>query len=411
MQEFEISGYWYLPNKAEDQDKIPGFLKFDHQNGPILTLIREGMLFRIIDHGEKIPVILGNTDRGPVTLVNNLATSVSTGAWVTRITLVASVIIEGYHFEKIDDIAFSNVSVRYSYLVDWAHKPLSDQELADPWKPQVLDSIDIELDSASLRFWQSRSGSSQVYRTTVRREVTVSIEPHERFNLDDYYVYFNYHLRNFFTLATGNVNHPIFISAQLPESDLRPVRIYYRVHEYFEKSRDVFPHEMLFSLNDVQDELATCLSNWIDNSDAYSTAHIQYFKTKYQGCLDVETKFLFLAQALERICKTQLGNKYRTYKTALKSLCATLTRDHEGVIEVLIPNREEFLEQVKKNRNRLSHADQQTDAISSGLEYWRYNQRMTILVQICFLRQMGLPHNKITELILRNEEFSFVTGQ
>ena len=412
MQEFEISGYWYLPDKAEDKNRIPGFLKFDHQNGPVLTLTREGMLFdNIIEHAEEYPIILGNTDRGAVTLVNNLATSQSTGSWVTRITLVASIVIEGHHFKSIDEIFFKNVSVSYTYLVDWAHKPLSDEELADPWKSHVLDPIDVQLNRTRLSFWHSRSGNSQVYRTTVQREFTVSIEPYEPFNLEECYLYFNYHLRNFFTFATDRVNHPVFISAQLSESDLRPVSIYYLVREHFEKSRDVFPHLMLFSLDDVRDELAFCLSNWIDNSDAYSTAHIQYFKTMYQGCLDVETKFLFLAQALERICKTQLGKKYRSYKVALKSLCGVLARDHEEVIGRLVPNREEFLEQVKETRNMLSHADRQPDAISSGYEFWQYNQRMTILVQIFFLRQMGLPTDKITQLMLRNRLFRHLTKE
>ena len=63
-----------------------------------------------------------------------------------------------------------------------------------------FDPIDVQLDRTSLSFWHSRSGSAQVYRTTVQREVTVSIVPYERFNLEEYYLYFNYHLRNFFTV-------------------------------------------------------------------------------------------------------------------------------------------------------------------------------------------------------------------
>ena len=406
MQDFETTGYFRLPGETQ----FPGILKFDHKSGPNLTLICDLPFKGGNITGKKYDIILGDTAHGPVTLLHNIVRSVPMGFGLANITVLSSMVISGYHFEKIDDITFSSVSVSYTYLVDWAHKPLSDEELADPWKPQIMDPIDIELDRTSLRFWQSRSGNSQVYRTTVQREVTVSIEPYERFNLDEYYVYFNYHLRNFFTIATGNVNHPVFISAQLSENDPQLMRIYYRVREHFEKTQDVFPHEMLFSLNDVRDDLSICLSNWIDKSEAYSTAHIQYFKTKYQGCLDVETKFLFLAQALERICKTRPG-KYRGYQVALKSLCTTLTRDHVGIIERLIPNREEFFEQIMETRNNLSHADQKPNAISSGSEFWQYNQRMTILVQICFLRQMGLPHKKITELILRNREFSFVTGQ
>ena len=409
MQTFERSGYWYLPDKVED--KSSGFLRFDHQDGPVLTLIHEGLLYPKIQHGEKYPIIVGITDRGPVTLVQNLVTSQSISGMVGSITLVASIIIEGCHFETIDDITFSSVSVSYTYLVDWAHKPLSDAERADPWKSLVVDPIDIELDSTCLSFWQSRSRSTQTYRSAVRREFTVSIEPYEPFSLAEYYVYFNYHLRNFITLATGRVNHPVSVRAQVSKDDPRPIRIYYRSREHFEKSEDVFPHMMLFSMDDVRDDLAICLSNWIDKSGDYSTAHIQYFKTMYQGCLDVETKFLFLAQALDRICKTQLGKKYRSYKEALKTLCGALERDHEEVIERLLPNRENFLEQIKETRHNLSHADQQPDAISSGYEFWQYNQRMTILVQICFLRQMGLPTDTITQLMLRNREFKFVTGE
>ena len=411
MQDFEISGYWYLPDKAEDNDRIPGFLKFDHQNGSALTLIREGLLTRQIKHGEEYPIILGNTERGPVTLVHNLATSISTGGWVTRITLVASIIIEGCHFDTIDEITFGSVSVSYTYLVDWAHKPLSDKELADPWKSLVLDPIDIHLNRTLLRFWHSRSGSAQVYRTTVQREVTVSIEPNERFNLEEYYLYFNHHLRNFFTFATGRVNHPVHIGAQLSEGDLRPISIYYQVREHFEKPQDVFPHSMLFSLDDVRSELTTCFSKWIDESDAYSTAHIQYFKTIYQGCLDVETKFLFLAQALDAVGRVTNRNKRTDFEERVNSICLAIEQDHKDVYWKLLPDREDFVKQLMITRHGLSHAERKPNAISSGLEFWQYNQRMTILVQIFFLRQLGLSADKITQLILRNRQFQHVTKE
>ena len=77
----------------------------------------------------------------------------------------------------------------------------------------------------------------------------------------------------------------------------------------------------------------------------------------------------------------------------------------------LLPNRDKFLKNVKDTRNKFSHADQQPEAISTGLMLLDYNQRMTILVQICFLRQMGLSTDQITQLILQNREFNFVTGK
>ena len=213
MQDFEISGYWWLPKK--DEQKLPGTLKFDHQDGPVLTLISEGTLILTgpFEVGQKYPIILGDSVRGPVSLVQNLVTSRPIGNRLVEITIVASVVLEGCHFETIDEITFSSVSISYSYLVDWAHKPLANEELTELLSPAVLDPIDIQLERTSLRFWQSRSGSAQVYRTTVQREFTVSIEPNERFNLEEYYLYLNYHLRNFFTLATGRVNHPVFIGA------------------------------------------------------------------------------------------------------------------------------------------------------------------------------------------------------
>ena len=293
MENLELSGFWWLP--AQEEQKLPGILRFDHQDGPVLTLISESIPYGsyYIRQSEQYPIVLGSTNGGPVTLVQNLVTSLSMGGSVSNFTLVASLIIKGCHFETIDEITFSSVSVSYTYLVDWAHKPLANEELAELLNPTVLDPINVQLDRTSLSFWQSRSGSAQVYRTTVQREVTVSIEPYEQFSLDDYYEYFNYHLRNFFTLATGRVNHPVYIGAQLSEDNPRPIRIYYQVSEHFEKTRDVFPHEMLYTLDDVRDRLASCFSNWIDKSDAYSTAHIQYFKDCVSAMLGFRDKIPF----------------------------------------------------------------------------------------------------------------------
>ena len=411
MESFECTGYFWLPDSPSEE--FPGTLKFDHQDGPVLTLISKSISlsdpsFKL---SEELPIILGKTTRGPVTLVHNLVPSWSRHhASLTTFTIVSSMILEGCQFKEIDEIVFSSVKVSYSYLVDWAHKPLLEEQLA---KPFPLDDIEpnINLKKANLSLWHYRSTASGLYRTAVQRAVSISIEPYDCFSLDEYYLYFNYHLRNFFTLATEKVNHPVDILASLEDNPL-PIRIYYQVRDHFEKSRDIFPHEMLFSLDDVKDELAACFSNWIDESDAYSKAHIQYFKTRYQGCLDVETKFLFLAQALEAFHRAQTGKKNEIAK-ALNGICCELARDNAVLLDKLLPRprRKEFIKQIVKTRHGLSHAEQKPTAISSGLEFWQYNQRMTILAQICFLRQMGLPNDKITQLFLNNQMFNFITEE
>ena len=409
MESFECTGYFRLPDNPFEE--FPGTLKFNHQDGSTLTLISKSMSIQNspFKPGEKLPIILGRTARGPVTLVHNPVTSWSSHhASLTTFTIVSSIIIEGCLFNKIDEIVFSSVIVSYSYLVDWAHKPLLEEQLA---KPFALDDFEptIHLEKASLSFWHYRNSDSRLYRTTVQRAVSIYIEPYNCFSLDEYYLYFNYHLRNFFTLAIGRVNHPVKIVARL-EDNSQTIRIYYQIRDHFEKSRDIFPDEMLFSLDDVKDELATCLSNWIDESDAYSTAHIQYFKTWYQGCLDAETIFLFLAQALEAIYRARSGKKEK-FDKALEYICCELAQDHPTLLEKLLPCRRKFVKQVVKTRHGLSHAEQKPAAISSRLEFWQYNRRMTILAQICFLRQMGLPNGKITQLISRNQMFQFITKE
>lgn len=414
MESFECPGYFRIPDNPFEE--IHGTLKFNHQDGSTLTLISKSMSVpnSSFGLGERLPIILGETVRGPVTLVHNLITSTmpfhsSQPVSLTTIIVESSMILKGCLFNKIDEIVFNSVKVSYSYLVDWAHKPLLEEQLA---KPFALDDFEptIHLKKASLSFWHYRNSDSRLYRTTVQRAVSISIEPYNCFSLDEYYLYFNYHLRNFFTLATGRVNHPVKIVASLKDNP-RTIRIYYQVRDHFKKSRDIFPDEMLFSLDDVKDELATCFSNWIDESDAYSRAHILYFKTYYQGCLDVETVFLFLAQALEAIHRALSGKKKEQFDKVLEYICCELAQTHPTLLEKLLPCRKKFKNQIVKTRHGLSHAEQKPGAISSGLEFWQYNQRMTILVQICFLRQMGLPNDKITQLISRNQMFQSITKE
>ena len=168
---------------------------------------------------------------------------------------------------------------------------------------------------------------------------------------------------------------------------------------------------MLFSFKDVEENLSTYLPNWINKSEEFWVVYDLYFKLYYQRCLDLNTRCLFLIQALEAYHHRMTHNDKRCkLEVRLESICNKLSQDYSEIIKKLLGNSGIFAKKAALTRHNLSHhpRKQSPGGISSSIELFDYIQKMQFLLRICFLVEMEFPPDEIKRLMSANSEYKFL---
>ena len=121
---FEYQGHWWSPE--EPQERLPGTLRFDPEEGASLSLF--GSLKLPEGDAEGVPILGLSTDHTPITLINLVRSpSMPIMPPGTRrsgtSTTIAGTVIVGEHFEREEDVGFERLIVRYLHLDAWANVP------------------------------------------------------------------------------------------------------------------------------------------------------------------------------------------------------------------------------------------------------------------------------------------------
>ena len=210
MESFEHKGVWWLPEDPEK--KYHGALSFDPINGGHLELVKP-LGTSELPLGKSIDIIHGLAQGVLVTLQ---------GCYVTRATsgeakIAVDYIYKGRHFDKIEDIVFEELSVSYTHLNNWMidhslniFKRAMGESIHNvnvsynQFKPLSI-SLNNNLD---IRFHYHNTRSSSITGVSLENKARITITPQKKLHFDEYYLFFNFHLPDFLTLATGQTNYP-----------------------------------------------------------------------------------------------------------------------------------------------------------------------------------------------------------
>jgi DNA-binding transcriptional MerR regulator len=199
---------------------------------------------------------------------------------------------------------------------------------------------------------------------------------------------------------------------------------------------------MLFTLGDIADDFQSVMERWFAISDDLETVCNLFFGVQYTPTLNLENRFLNVVQAVESYHRRRMKNEvlpkadHKRLKSAvlskvdaehkiwLEGLLAysneprlehrirELTEKAAEVINPLVTNKEEFARKVKDTRNYLTHYDKHLkDKAARGVELFWLTQKLSYLLQACFLIELGLPLEKCAKLLHRNQAFIFAVGQ
>jgi len=454
MDSFEHKGIWWLPEDLENEH--PGTLSFDPINGGHLEVIKPLSIsepfFEQYPRG-KIDIIQGIVQGSPVTLRGCCVTKTNFSTpGFSEAQIRVNYIYMGHHFDKVKDIVFEKLSVRYTHLDEWANQSYFK---INRTPDNRLDSISyipskptkIQLDKYDIEFWGSYNSEQTRAEFSIKNIERITITSKEECHFDSYLEFINSYLPNFLTLATGHTNYPFDIRGII--SDKRSsIGIYYRILGYRDKPRSISPREMLFTFEDIKADLSTYLPNWISKSEKLWPVYDEYFKHYYSRYIDTKSQFLSYTRALEayhrnvhdgvyltpeeyKPIENQLIETIRTLqiekshkeklknmvkygyefslRKRIKNLCDDTLSD-KGIIEGLLGKSKDFANKVTVIRNYLTHnpKDQSENAIPND-ELFDYIRKMQMLLRLCFLVEIGFSPNEIKRLMNDYDEYKALT--
>lgn len=440
IEQFEYIGVWWLP--TEPDTTIPGVLRFDPQKGSYLELI--GSFTKPIGMGwmQRFEIVLGVTSDGKnITLWGGRESqSKYNSRGFSRMSLFIHMVLIGAHFEKVEDLIFDRVSIRYAHLDEWADisgfsitRDESSNEVSVqhkmPDKLEIFSNDEYKLFIATM---VHGPGWTRVQKEAhIIQETYFTIIPMTKHSLNSC-LEILYRLRELLSLAIFRPAHVLDIQAKV--GDLR-VKIIYRQFDIPEKSKILHDWDMLFTLNDIREQSQIFIHNWLTKAEVLTPIYSLYFGALYNPRIYLEHEFLSYAQAIESYHRRTTQNfelppnehaqrieaivnsvpeEHRKWlsqklnysnepnlRTRLKEIFAM----NEQIFAIFLDKKaaKHFVAKVVTTRNYLTHYSQENaDQAASGDDLAQLNLLMKIVIEVCLLRELGFSLEVIQGLLSRN---------
>lgn len=447
---FPCQGHFWLPGSPDKS--VFGTLTYTRRDGANLSLA--DALPGSGDEPET-DIIQGETAGGTyVTLLH----AIRTAQPLFRLTATfpcsyhATFLITGAGFDTEADMRFSLWQIRVPELKPWVAKhgfevespgandlfsgnerPAVQINYRTPDKQAFLSDADgLEL---TLTFWPLLHIGPDV--RTVRQDVCLEVRQASRDTLEDY-MQTATRLEHFLTLATGSLVRTGSIKAvvRTEEADVasRPIIVdilYQPVRNA--PRRDPRTDEFLFKLPDIAGLEQDCFRNWFTKAGWLDPVSALYFGTLYNPSKYLDFNFLALVQAVEayhRRATDETDQPPGEHNARMKAILDAAPAAHRGWLEQkltysnelslrrrlkllfaqfstllddLIPDRKETISAIYDNRNYLTHYDPALKGrAASGARLALMVEVLKLLLQACFLRELGLPDSKIEEFASRS---------
>lgn len=457
MESFEHLGYFWRPEEPEK--KIPGKLSFDYANGAELELLgsfTEGAFGRSsIIHGH----ITGNYQRVTLSDCRSRVIRSSRNRDIneTKWHFERIYMCKKHWFNNIEELAFDSITVSFTHLSDWMLQDNPSSEIVHFSKHSenvykaahkgsfiLGDIIGVPYDNARIRFWVAEK-KHHVGRTysSINYEFRCTIELQKALHFDEFSPLFEFFLPKFLNVATGYANFPLNIignASDLPSE----VHICYRIPGYVDRGTSYVVRNMLFTFKDVRDMLANYLAKWISDGEKLWTVYELYSQAYYRKGLEKSAEFMDLARALEVYHRTMYDGEYMSeeeyepikstvidaippdvsadhrdalkaglkygyqysLRTRLRKLLNEILAEQSENIDKIIDNPSSFIHRLVETRNHFTHYDgEPNEYVLRDDELYDFCRRVRMLLQICFLKDMGFPSVEISRLLNNYESY------
>ena len=368
-----------------------------------------------------------------------------------RSTFHASLAFLGVEYGKEEQVSFSEFSFSVDGLDAWLSISGIGQLEFDEGTEKTSGSIrfhrpeDISLTLSSgdqLEFSFSLSFQNGVIPVTERavKQTSLVRVRSERPQSVEYFSTIAVRLCNLLSLA---LDEDVGIQSMTGYLDLEtndnkesghPVRVYSQFPPWIDRSPSIRRHRALFLFPDVADRIGDVMTKWFDSYDTFAPALDLYFASRTQTQAYLETKALWLAQALETLHRrssqeTEMPREdFRARIDLVKNSCPTDIQDwvwgklqyanrlsFKNRIERLVEpfaswfgsnssEREAFIKSIRDTRNYLTHYDAKATKGRADRpdDLFVLYGKMEALLQLHLLSLIGFDDSSMGFLVEKN---------
>lgn len=458
MDEFEYRGDWWLP---EDPDNhVSGVLTYAPNAGLRLDLDGSFKSFDMIalfrppslDH----PIILGVTRTGKaITLYKCYErTGLERGYELSQ--CIAEIGIVGHHFQRVEEIRFTGITASYTHLPEWIglsgfRGDISRRSVSVTYR--YPKPITAKLDAMTVTCGVGYKSDMQRQKRVIEQTGYIQFAFRRQHHIDQCADILQY-MREFLALGMSEPTTPTSVYAKRrrsKEEHAEPtnsqIDIYFSAYPLVSIDRELYSPRMLFTLHDVQEGLDTYLQHWFSMATTLRAVFDLYFGTLFNKQGYASWVFLNYIQAIEayhrRVApnsqyvseeeftpiweklvagipqdKQVVGDAFRDslkqrmkymYEYSLKKRLRLILKKHKDQVALLIPDIDPFIDDVVTKRNHLTHYTEELERLAvKGEEFSLLIQRVRFLIEVCFLWEIGIPPDRITQIMQRSSRYQRV---
>jgi len=441
---FSINGLWWLPESPKK--KINGIVSFSLEKGCELELF--GVFYKLDkDLPEQPKIILGMTqDNKPITLYKCINTSLTYPLFGMGKTIYyAHFLFEGVHFRDESDIQFNKLNINYSNLDAWVgingFSIYSEQESEfDTWKIdykkpitkvfEINDCIQVGIDFS----YTGPKMCSVQTEAKITQNVSLFAKSNDgdiQFDdLDGYLRIFCYLFQISLQTILNTVQFFGFSNKNTIKNGHKKyspkINIFYSPIEYDKNQKSLLPQDMLFVLNDLDNQL---MKNWFNNFDKVKSIIPLYRSLFYKNRIFIDTKFIYISQALESIHSIKFSNNFlpdKEFKKRVKTIIASTPQDYQDWVRLVFNNANEkhfkqrifellekkrdifgdyindfnlFALKIRDTRNFYVHQSKQKYLIEDKRELVNTIDLMVLIFESYILDLIGFTEEKISNLL------------
>jgi hypothetical protein len=399
IENVEYKGKWRLPNSKKE---ISGDLRFSPKDGISLELNGSFRLDFLDQSNESL--ILGKTNKGNITLVENRFQSSGHSNQITIDVYNPRVIFLGKHFNSINDIRFREVTFRLFNLFDWCNihglrlnlSTLSKFSVDYQEPPDVEFSLHEKCDGR-IRFYSPLRTENPNNKINLSEECDISLvykeKTHFKDILNDIFIF-----QKFITLSTFEQSYPLtiifsdddyFVQNEKFKKNLN-IHCIYKNPLFDEKYEVRNSNESLIRFQDIREDFPKLIWNWFENYKKIEPPFILLMKYFYDRDTFSTEKFMDIVRGLEtfhrmtsdklKFSELEYNNKKRTIletvdlsekdklwlndllnysnELSLKNRLKDLINNHSNkYIQKKVVNIKRFCQSVVDTRNYNTHFD------------------------------------------------------
>jgi hypothetical protein len=386
------------------------------------------------------PIILGFLEKNneKITLYKCLG-SIKTLQLIERANFVfeATYVFREIHFETEQEIKFNSISIRYHNFEEWVGKSgveamwsREENKIWISYQPPSnipigkFEEIDLSISFSQIYINPSfeRYFRTTSYKRSIEQKTFFTLNNPQKQSIDKCFekiIYF----RDFLTFAmskpssvsaiTGNVD--ITYEKPILKDDgsyyfeeviwASQVKILFAFGNSGQNSEtNVFPHEMLFVYNEIEENLGEIFKQWLHKKETYESVFDLFMITMYTSNLYLHYHFLNIIQALEVYHRIRYRKKDANLNPRLTELLKDITH--------LLPDnfiggkndRESFIKKAVDSRNALTHHSKK-ERLAKSEELAKLFYTLKVMLQSCLLLELGLTNESIKKLIERNRNY------